>query len=308
MNFKQLAAFREVMLTGSISEAARNLSRTQPAISAQISGLEDEIGLKLFVRQGARVHPNPEAQYLFDEANSILDRLETVKKTLEDISDLQTGVLRIVSIPGPSVFFLPNIIADFVKQKPGVRVTLSSRSSIQAQRSISTQEYDVGLADFGSGKAVDSRLINHTVIEFQGLCALLESDPLAQKDVIHARDLDGKPIAASEKSHPIHTYIQSSFDEAKSRLNCRFETLFFLPALQYVERGLAYAIVDPICAESYQFYNAGKQRIVFRPFLPTVQISLTVMSPVHRPLSSIAQAFLEELTCEARRVREIWDF
>ncbi|AZV80881.1 LysR family transcriptional regulator (plasmid) [Parasedimentitalea marina] len=64
MNFKQLTAFREVMLTGSISEAARNLLRTQPAISSLISGMEEEIGVKLFVRQGARVHPTPEAHYL----------------------------------------------------------------------------------------------------------------------------------------------------------------------------------------------------------------------------------------------------
>ena len=37
MNLKQLRAFREVMLTGSISEAARNLYRTQPAISSAIA-------------------------------------------------------------------------------------------------------------------------------------------------------------------------------------------------------------------------------------------------------------------------------
>ena len=45
MNIRQLAAFREVMLTGSMSEAARNLNRTQPAVSAQIAGLEDQVGL-----------------------------------------------------------------------------------------------------------------------------------------------------------------------------------------------------------------------------------------------------------------------
>ena len=44
LNLKQLSAFREVMLTGSVSEAARNLYRTQPAISSMIAGLEENIG------------------------------------------------------------------------------------------------------------------------------------------------------------------------------------------------------------------------------------------------------------------------
>ena len=54
MNLKQLSAFREVMLTGSVSEAARNLYRSQPAISSLIAGLEDDIGFKLFARRGGR--------------------------------------------------------------------------------------------------------------------------------------------------------------------------------------------------------------------------------------------------------------
>ena len=49
MNLKQMAAFRELMLTGSVSEAARNLNRTQPSVSHMIATLEDDLGMKLFV-------------------------------------------------------------------------------------------------------------------------------------------------------------------------------------------------------------------------------------------------------------------
>ena len=76
MKLKQLTAFREVMLTGSVSEAARNLNRTQPAVSAMIAGLENDAGCRLFDRRGGRLHPVPEAHYLFEEAQQILGRLE----------------------------------------------------------------------------------------------------------------------------------------------------------------------------------------------------------------------------------------
>ena len=52
MNLKQLSAFREVMLTGSVSEAARNLYRTQPAISSLIASLEQDVGFELFSQIG----------------------------------------------------------------------------------------------------------------------------------------------------------------------------------------------------------------------------------------------------------------
>ncbi len=52
MNLRQLQAFKEVMLTGSVTEAARNIGRTQPAISTLIAGLESSVGYDLFERRG----------------------------------------------------------------------------------------------------------------------------------------------------------------------------------------------------------------------------------------------------------------
>ena len=55
MNLQQLAVFREIMNTGSMSAAARNLHRTQPAVSAALKALEDSLGMDLFHRDGRRL-------------------------------------------------------------------------------------------------------------------------------------------------------------------------------------------------------------------------------------------------------------
>ncbi len=68
MDLRKLEAFREVMLTGSVTEAARNMGRTQPAVSNLIAGLENCVGYKLFERRGGRLHPVPEAHFLLAEA------------------------------------------------------------------------------------------------------------------------------------------------------------------------------------------------------------------------------------------------
>ena len=306
MNFKQLRAFREVMLTGSFSEAARNLYRTQPAISSLIAGLEDDIGFKLFTRRGGRLHPVPEAQYLFEEAGEIIGRLDVAERTIKSVRNLDRGTIRIVSMAGPSVFMLPDLISRFVAGREQVRVSLITRSSIQVQQLVAVQQYDIGLADLGFVDAIRSPLIEHEVIDFECLCAMPAGDPLAGKECVTAADLDGKPMATLHAEHPTFTHTEAAFAEMGARLNVRFVTVYFIPMFTYIERGLAYAVVDPMSAESYNLFSGGAPRIVFRPFRPTIHLIASIMTPKHRPLSNLAQSFHALLRDEVHRIEEAY--
>jgi len=303
LNLKQLNAFREVMLTGSVSEAARNLYRTQPAISSLIAGLEANIGFKLFARRGGRLHPVPEAHYLFAEAGEIIGRLDAAERTIKSVRDLDHGTIRIVSMAGPSVFMLPDLIGRFVEGREQVRVTLITRSSIRVQQLVSAQQYDIGLADLGFAGATRSPLVDHEVLRFECLCAMPAGDPLADKGCVTAADLDGKPMATLYADHPTFTHTQAAFAEMGARLNVRFETVYFIPMFTYIERGLAYAVVDPFSAESYKMFSGGEPRIVFRPFRPAVPLVASIMTPAHRPLSNLAKSFHALLRDEVHRIR-----
>ena len=302
MNLKQLTALREVMLTGSVSEAARNLSRTQPAVSSMIAGLEADLGLALFVRRAGRLHPVPEAHYLLEEANAILDRLASAERTMRSIRELEQGTIRVVSMPGPSVFLLPDLISRFVAGRTGIKVELLSRSSPQVQQLVSVQQYDVGLGDLGLAGETDSPLVSHDVVRFECLCAMPGDDPLTQKDAVTARDLDGLPMAALYAGHPTHVQTEAAFAHMDAAFNLCFETQYFIPLLTYVERRLAYAVVDPLSAESYQIYRGGDQELVFRPFSPPVFLVVSLMTPRHRPPSALARAFTDALRREIRRI------
>ena len=306
LNLKQLSAFREVMLTGTVSEAARNLSRTQPAISSLIAGLEGDIGFKLFARRGGRLHPVPEAHYLFEEASEIIGRLDVAERTIKSVRDLDRGTVRIVSMAGPSVFMLPDLIGRFAEGREQVRVSLITRSSIQVQQLISAQQYDMGLADLGFVGANRSPLVNHEVMSFECLCAMPAGDPLADKGCVTAADLDGKPMATLYADHPTFTQTEAAFAEMGARLNGRFETVYFIPMFTYVERGLAYAVVDPLSAESYKLFSGGEPRIIFRPFRPAVHSVTAIMTPAHRPLSNLALSFHALLRDEVHRIGEAY--
>lgn len=304
MNLKQLRAFREVMLTGSISEAARNLYRTQPAISSLIANLEDDLNCDLFIRRGGRLHPVPEAHYLLEESASLLNQLDAVERNMRSLRDLEQGEISIVSMPGPSVFLLPGLISRFIESRTGVRVTLTTRTSATVQQLLATQQYDVGLGDFGLMKVPESALVAHEIIHCECMCAMPVDDPLADRDVITVTDLDGEPIAALHTEHETYTYTESAFREAGCAFNVRFQAQFYIPLFTFVEAGQGYSIIDPLSAESYKAYRKDDARIVFKPFRPVVPLVVSIMTPAHRSLSRLASAFARALRDEVRRIND----
>ncbi|MEM8689251.1 MAG: LysR family transcriptional regulator [Pseudomonadota bacterium] len=305
MNLKQLIAFREVMVTGSVSEAARNLFRTQPAISATISGLETELRCKLFERRSGRLHPVPEAHFLFEESIEILRKLETLELNMKNLVNLETGVLRIVAMPGPSVFFMPDLISRFVQGRCGIKVDLVTRSSAQVYPLLATQRYDIGLADRQTEEVDESGLISLETLEFDSICALHPDDPLTARETITPEDLDNKPMAVLHPDHATHASARRAFDNAGARFNPVFETQYFFPLLTYVENRQAYSIIDPISARSYGTIRGEDAQLVFRRFVPSLTFAVSVVIPAHRPLSVLAKAFYELLFAELSVIGEL---
>lgn len=293
MNLTQLAAFKEVMLTGSASSASRNLGRTQPAISASIASLEEDLGIKLFERRGGRLHPVPEAHYLMSEATEILARVENSKRTIANLRDRQQGSIRIVSMPGPSVFLLPDLVQRFVSDREDLEVSLLARSSHQVFQLVSVQQFDLGLADLIPEEMSSVPLIVQETFSLRCLCAVPINDPLAKCPAIKPSDLDRKPMAALRREHPTNHKTRFAIEAAGAEFNQRFEMQYFIPMFSLIAHGLAYAIVDPMSAESYRIYQSRDPQVAFIPFEPAVYHEVALITPAHRPASRLAEEFTD---------------
>lgn len=302
MKIMQMKAFHELMLTGSVSAAARNLNRSQPAISALIAGLEDELGMKLFERRNGRLHPVPESYYLKEECSELLGRINTLQKNMEGIKALDRGKLEVVSMPGPSVFLLPSLIADFAQEKPEIESELISRSSEVVFQLVAAQQYDLGIADYFDGKAQNTSLVKEEIFEFDCLCVFNKGDPLAKKEVITPMDIKDKPLASLYSDHDFHGKISKVFAEQNVEFRVKFSSRYFIPLITYVERGLAYAIVDPITMESYRLYKGSNSDLIFRPMKPSIGFSISLLTPVYRPASLLTQSFIEKLRLKLKKL------
>ena len=294
ISFRQLQAFREVMRSGSVTDAARILGRTQPAVSALIANLEAELELTLFRRQRGRMDPTPEALFFVDEAEAILDRLMLSTRTMREIGNLTKGRLNIACMPTAANMLTPQLLGDFLQGRPDVDASLMMRASSVVSEWIASQQYDIGLAE----TPVPSPALHSRDFHLECVCAIPKGDPLADLEHIDARDLSGKPMAALQQGHPNLIATEQAFASQRAEFVHRFELRTFQPALTLVEKGLCYCVCDPISAAGYSKLGRDPQPVVFRPFRPYVSLDVSILQPAHRPASELAKAFADLLARE----------
>ncbi|WP_133012115.1 LysR family transcriptional regulator [Marinomonas flavescens] len=300
MNLKQMEVFRAVMLSGSISQAAKQLFRTQPAVSMMISSLEEDIGFQLFERHKKRLYPTPEAHYLYKEVESIFSRIQDVNLTVKDIQNKQYGFLRIGCMPGPSSFFIPDILADFLEEHPKIQVSLQTRTSEAIATWVASNQYDLGFAEVSTHQP---KIEKNRIFDLPCVCALPAEHPLAIHDVITLEMLDAEPMITLYPDHMIFRDLIQLFDQGGYQMNVRLQTRFFTPALKFVERGLGVSIVDPISAISYTSY-AAPGKVVFRRFKPDVALRIGLILPSETPSSMITMEFAKLLQQRVENILE----
>ena len=302
MKYNQMRAFAETMVAGSVAQAARNLHKTQPAVSALISSLERDLGMQLFERYKGRLHPLPEADYLFEECSELLRRIDLIGENMERIKSMQTGELKIISNLGVSAFLLPAILSRHFLRNRDVSCTLVTRSATTVYQVLAAQQCDVGVADYDPVKIQESRLTEIRTFSYSCLCCMPYGDELSDREAVTPKDLENRPLATLLEEHPTHASAKQAFRQYGCRFDPQLTAQHFLPLLAYVEHARGYAIVDPLCAQGYRLYTNGTPGVVFRPLVPEVLFEIAVIRPAHRPVSRIAGKCCDLLIGELDRI------
>ncbi len=287
MNLTQLTVFREVMETGSISQTAKKLNRTQPAISLALKNLEKNLGLTLFERKGRRLVPVPEAHYLLAETTGILDRLSTISSTMEGLIKGHSGSLNIATMPGPSAFLFPRFISQSVGENPNIRITLSTRSSPQIMELAGTQNIDFGFADF-EHSAGRKPQYSAELIRADCFCAIDSAHPLASRKSITISDLDGIPMGGLHETHPFQRKIRQEFQDESANYKPTVTCQYFLPLIPFVSSGQCCTIVDPLTFATERELGLSQGKVAFLPFENPLRYEYAILQPDHRPASQLA--------------------
>ena len=120
MNFKQLEYFSAVAEAKSFSGAARILHVAQPPISRQISMLEDELGVCLFLRTNKGVELTEAGRSLYQQSQQVFQGLRAIVDSVRDVDAGLRGVLKIGIIYSDIPAVLGRL-KEYPRQEPVIR-------------------------------------------------------------------------------------------------------------------------------------------------------------------------------------------
>ena len=145
MDFDQLETFLEVARLSSFSRAAERRFRTQPAISAQIRALEDEIGARLLDRSGGKVALTAAGKVFLRYAEETLEQRRVVLIALAEMHRVPRGEIVVAANEGTCLHILPEVFAEFKRQYPNVAVGVKRLEHKKILEAIAENSCDFGV-------------------------------------------------------------------------------------------------------------------------------------------------------------------
>ncbi len=188
MDLMQLQYFREVARRGHVTQAAAQLHITQPALSKTISNMENELGVKLFDRDGKRIRLNAYGQVVLRYADQIFSSLEQMNTEISDLSSGVSGSMRIaVSIPSREPDTIFDELERLIKEFPEVCVSYLFTSAKAIREGLLSGNLDLGVT---SSSIICREIVWTKLYEERMGIILSRNHPLAQKTEVCMADLE----------------------------------------------------------------------------------------------------------------------
>ena len=287
MDVRLLEAFRAVVDHRSVTRAAASLGVTQPAVSAQIAKLEQELGFSLFDRGNGRLKPTAEGLLFYAEASKALTGIDRLAQAAEQIRTAQLGQLIIASHPSAAISLLPPLIAAFLAERPGIRVRLVSRHSDVINQLLPATSYDLGIAEL----PIDETAVRLTRFRMRCVAILPGGHPLQACKSLSPQQLSAHAAVALAPRLQTSVRLRRIFAEAGYDLKPIAETEYFASVCGLVASGAGWAIVDPLSAAAFQ--HLGFTRHAFEPAL---SYEIGAFCARDAEPSLLTQAFLARLS------------
>lgn len=229
MNYKRLETFVWVATLGSFRKAAERLYTTQPAISARISALESELGVKLFERDGGSspIMLTSKGKELLPYVEKILYQTEQLKKRAA-ISSAYSGVLRLGVSETIVHTWLPDFLARIHKEMPHLDVEMTVDISTALAEGLKERTLDLGLL---MGPVSEPNIVNRELCTFPLSWAaspdlelpdrLLYLEELAKWPIITYAKATGPFVEINQKLRelegpPVHFFASTSLSACRS--------------------------------------------------------------------------------------------
>lgn len=197
MQLRHLRTFVAIADHGTLSAAARSLSKTQGAVSQDLRALEDELGLQLVDRSRQRSRITSAGRTLLPEARELLQRSHDIEVSMRQIKEGETGSVVIGALPSFSTI-IAGYLAAFRLRHPGVRLRLHSELPETLLNGLEQGDFDIVVNEAELRDDLQTAEIGLEPL----FVVVRPDDPIASKaDGVTPEDFEGRPLVAFIRDH-----------------------------------------------------------------------------------------------------------
>ena len=296
MEIRVLRYFLTVAREESITRAAEVLHITQPTLSRQLSQLEDQMGVKLFIRGTREIVLTNEGLLLRRRAEEILELVDKTERELTAQEEQVEGTVSIGCGDLRAVQKLPELIRTFHEEYPLVTFDLYTGTADHIK-----DRMDRGLTDLGILlEPVDLGKYDFIRIEGHETCvvSMRPDAPLAEKEYITPEDLVGVPLIMPRRQS-VQGQIANWFGDYYDRIQVLFTSNLPAGSAVMAHHGLAYSLNT--CG-SIDYWDQTK--ITYRPLKPELTSACVLAWKRQQPFGLAAEKFIGHIKAKLSGRRE----
>ena len=191
MDLDQLHTFLEIVRLKSFSKAAATCYRTQPAISAQVRQLEQELNTTLFERFGTKISLTIAGRIFAEHAEQILATRRKAQDAINELERVPRGELVIAANEATCIYVLPSVFAEFKKRFPNVQLLVDRSYGTAVVQAVLDNQADFGITQL----PVQEKKLQAVNIHSDEIKLLLPAGhPLASRERVVPKDLLGQVL------------------------------------------------------------------------------------------------------------------
>lgn len=291
ITFEQLNAFQAVAKTLSFSRAAKQIFRTQSAVSIQISRLEDALGQKLFFRTTKKIELTEAGQVFLKYTTKVNDLLNGAERELIDLKKMEKGKLTLSTSDTTACYRLPRILQSYKERYPGIEIIVKNATSLKTIESVLNNEVDLGISTF---KFLSPELESIPLFSRNDVVISHPAHVLAKRKTLYLKDLEQYPLILLDQNCSSRRILDEVCVEAGIHLNVAMELSSIEVIKQFVKINSGISIVPSISVETEvneKYLNA----IEISDFNKMEPIKMGIIHNKNRYLSLAAKSFLNML-------------
>lgn len=293
MEFRVLQYFLAIVREETISKAAESLHITQPTLSRQMKGLEEQLGKQLFIRGNRKINLTEEGILLRQRAEEIISLVEKTESEIMHSDTTISGDIYIGSGETEGMRILAKVIDTCHKEYPKIKFHLYSGNSQDV-----VEKIENGLIDFGVLiEPADISKYDFIKIPVKDKWGVLmrKDSPIASLKSITADTLKKLPLICSSQEI-VKNEISGWLNDDYNKLNIVATYNLIYNASLLVEEGSSYALgLDKLINTS------SNSKLCFIPLEPKLEVGLTLIWKKYHLFSKAASYFLNQLRKEINK-------